>query len=220
MKTQWINALMFCAASLAPPLVPAQGQELPADVNAATLTRLPQLTRDDLDAEGQAVYDSIVGTRPAPGPGPVGVSLYSPKIADVWNELNNYLRNDSVIGRGFFELAVLVAAYEIEQQFEYTGHEPAALEFGISRAAVDAVKDNRPITGLPAKESIVIDVGRQLLRDHALDAATFDQAVELFGRQGVVELITTMGDYVMVGMVLTAINQQLPADREKLLPER
>jgi hypothetical protein len=29
-----------------------------------------------------------------------------------------------------------------------------------------------------------------------------------------------MGDYVMVGMVLTAIDQHLPADRPALLPPR
>lgn len=220
MLNNWLKLLVIAAAGLAAPLMLAQEQELPADVNAVTLTRLPQLTRNDMDAEGQAIYDEVVGTRPPPGPGPVGVSLYSPPIAAIWNDLNTYLRNDSIIGRGFFELAVLVAAYEIEQQFEYTGHEPAALEFGISQAAVDAVKYNRPIAGLPEKESIVIEVGRKLLRDHELDADTFARAVELFGEQGLVELITTMGDYVMVGMVLTAINQQLPAGREKLLPER
>ena len=29
-----------------------------------------------------------------------------------------------------------------------------------------------------------------------------------------------MGDYVMVGMVMTAIDQHVPADRQELLPKR
>ena len=198
----------------------AQTRDLPDDVNPVTLTRMPQLTRDDLSDEGKAVYDEVVGNRPVPTTGPVSVSLYSPKIAEVWNELNQYLRNDSVIGRGNFELAVLVAAAEIEQQYEYSGHEGAALEFGISQAAVDTVKFDREVADLPAAESLIIRLGRQLMREHELDSATFAEAVDLFGRQGVVELITTMGDYVMVGLVLTAIDQHLPEGRAALLPEK
>jgi hypothetical protein len=36
----------------------------------------------------------------------------------------------------------------------------------------------------------------------------------------VLDLVTVMGDYVMVGMVLTAIDQHLPANRPALLPPR
>ena len=46
------------------------------------------------------------------------------------------------------------------------------------------------------------------------------EAVKLFGKKGVVELATVMGDYVMVGMVLTTIDQHLPPDRPARLPPR
>jgi 4-carboxymuconolactone decarboxylase len=197
----------------------AQTRALPDDVNAVTLTRMPQLTRVDLDAEGKAAWDKIVGNRPAPTTGPVSVSLYSPKIAVLWDELNQYLRNDGVIERKYFELAVLVAAAHIEQQYEYSGHEPAALEFGVSQAAADIIKFDREPENLSAEETLIIRLGRQLLREHKLDSALFAEAVDLFGRQGVVELITTMGDYIMVGLVLTAIDQHLPEGRPALLPE-
>jgi 4-carboxymuconolactone decarboxylase len=219
MKKIWLILLCMTAQLATVAEAQAQTGNLPADVNPVTLTRMPQLTRDDLSDEGKAVYDEVVGDRPTPTTGPVSISLYSPTIADTWNELNNYLRNDSVIGRGNFELAVLVAAAEIRQQYEYSGHEAAALQFGISRAAVDTVKFDREVMNLPASESLIIRLGRQLMRDYRLDSATFAEAVDLFGRQGVVELVTTMGDYVMVGMVLTAIDQHLPEGRPALLPE-
>lgn len=220
MTKKWLTLVCISSQLFAYAGVQAQTATLPDDVNAVTLTRMPQLSRDDLSEEGRAVYDKVVGDRPTPTTGPVSVSLYSPKIAEVWNELNNYLRNDSVIGRGNFELAVLVAAAEIQQQYEYSGHEGAALDFGISQAAVDTIKFDREVTGLSATESLIIRLGRQLMREHRLDSVTFAEAVDLFGRQGVVELITTMGDYVMVGLVLTAIDQHLPDGRPALLPER
>jgi len=220
MVRKWLALVYVCAQLSALPNVQAQTDNLPGDVNSVTLTRLPQLSRDDLNAESKTVYDQVVSDRPTPTTGPVAVSLYSPKIAKVWNELNEYLRNDGVIERHYFELAVLVVAAEIEQQYEYSGHEPAALSFGISQAAVDTVKFNREPMGLSAAEGLIIQLGRQLMREHKLDSAVFTEAVDMFGRQGVVELITIMGDYVMVGMVLTAIDQHLPQGRPKLLPER
>ena len=42
-------------------------------------------------------------------------------------------------------------------------------------------------------------------------------AVKLFGRKGLVELVTVMGDYVMVGMVMTAIDQHLPVRVDDML---
>ena len=71
---------------------PKTSATLPPDVNPVSLSRLPPLTRADLDDEGKAVYDRIVGNGPAPTTGPVALSLYSPKIAQVFSDLNGYLR--------------------------------------------------------------------------------------------------------------------------------
>ena len=45
---------------------PSSATPLPPDVNPVTLTRLPQLTRADLDDEGKAIYDKIVGDGAGP----------------------------------------------------------------------------------------------------------------------------------------------------------
>src|SRR5687768_16785136 len=65
---------------------------LPPDIDPVTLTRLPQLTRADLDDEGKAIFDKIVGDGPVPTTGPVSMSLYSPKVALAFSDLNGYLR--------------------------------------------------------------------------------------------------------------------------------
>ena len=58
------------------------------------------------------------------------------------------------------------------------------------------------------------------MREHKLDLERFAAAVERFGEKGTGELATVMGDYVMAGIVLTAIDQHLPEDRPTLLPAR
>jgi len=193
---------------------------LPPDVNPVTLTRLPQLTRADLNDEGKAIYDKIVGSGAVPTTGPVSMSLYSPKVALAFNELNGFLRYNGDLSERHTEVAICVAAWEIEQQYEYSAHEPAALRFGAPQEVIDTIKYDKEPVGLSPEETVIIKVGRQILREHKLDSALYAEAVKLFGRKGFVELVTVMGDYVMVGMVLTAIDQHLPANRPALLPPR
>ena len=193
---------------------------LPPDVNPVTLTRLPQLTRADLNDEGKAIYDKIVGTGAVPTTGPVSLSLYSPKVALAFNDLNGYLRYNGDLSERHTEVAICVAAWEIEQQYEYSAHEPAALRFGAPQEVIDTIKYDKEPVGLSPEETVIIKVGRQIMREHELDSALYAEAVRLFGRKGLVELVTVMGDYVMVGMVLTAIDQHLPPNRPALLPPR
>jgi hypothetical protein len=42
--------------------------------------------------------------------------------------------------------------------------------------------------------------------------------VEDFGRQRTVEIMALMGDYFTVGMMMNAVDQHLPPQRQPLLP--
>ena len=209
------SAILATAASAQQAAAP-----LPPDIDPVTLTRLPQLTRADLDDEGKAIYDKIVGDGAVPTTGPVSVSLYSPRIAQPWSDLNGFLRYNGDLSERHTEVAICVAAWEIEQQYEYSAHEPAALRFGAPQAVIDTIKYDKEPVGLSPEETIIIRLGRQLMREHKVDSDIYAEAVRLFGRKGVVELVTVMGDYVMVGMVLTTIDQHLPPNRPALMPPR
>jgi len=213
-------AFVLLGPSLAANAASPSSTPLPRDVDPVSLSRLPPLTRDDLDAEGKAVYDRIVGDGPAPTTGPVALSLYSPKIAQVFSDLNGYLRYNGVLSPRHTEVAILVATWEIRQQYEYSAHEPAALRYGAPQAVIDTIKYDRPPVGLSLEETLIIRLGRAILRDHAVDSALYAEVEKAFGRRGLVELVTVMGDYVMVGMIMTAIDQHLPPDRPALLPTR
>jgi alkylhydroperoxidase family enzyme len=196
------------------------GATLPDDIDPVSRSRLPALTRADLDAEGQAIYDRIIGDNPPPKTGPRAVTLYSPKVAAAFADLNDFLRYNGDLSPRHTEVAILVAAWEIEQQYEYTAHEPAALRYGAPQAVIDTIKFDREPVGLTPEETLIIKFGRQLLREHKLDSELFAEAVERFGATGTVELATVMGDYVMAGIVLTAIDQQLAEGTPALMPTR
>ena len=192
---------------------------LPADIHPETLSRVPPVQRADLDPEGQRIWDALAGTNKAIPRGPSAVTMHSPKSAEHIYALNQYLRK-TVAGLRYFEVAALVAAREFDQQYEWSGHEPAALRAGLEQSVIDVIKFNRDLSGVPEKDATIIRLGRALFRDHKVSAELWAQMEKLFGRQGAMELTIVMSDYAMAGFLLTAVDQQLPPNLKPLLPPR
>jgi 4-carboxymuconolactone decarboxylase len=200
---------------------PVMTQSLPSDIDPATLSRVPEVKRSSMKPEDRAIYDKVAGAnRTTPMLGPGGVSLHMPKVAQAMDILNQYLRYDSIIGRRYIEVAILVAAREFDQQYEWTFHEQAALTAGAPQATVDAIKHDGPVAGLDAKDALIIRYGREIMREHRLSAATWAEAVAKFTQQGALEIAAIMGDYLLAAVLLHAVDQRLPADTKPLMPER
>ena len=194
---------------------PSAKVTLPADIDPQSYSRLPLINRDDLDEAGKKIYDAVSApNKTAPATGPVAISLYSPKVAEAMRLLNDYLRFGGVLGRRTTEIAILVAAREFDQTYEWSGHEQAALANGIDASIIDVIRTGKDVTGLAEKDSLVIRCGRQLLREHRLSSDLYARAVDLFGKQGTFEMTAVMGDYAMAAIMLSAVDQHLPPDRK------
>jgi 4-carboxymuconolactone decarboxylase len=196
------------------------GRALPADVDAQSYSRLPLILKDTLDEEGRRIFEAINGRESnTPRLGPPASSMYSPAAAEPYDRLNQVLRNTNVIGPQFFEISTLVPAREFNQQYEWTAHELGARRVGVAQEIIDVIKHDRPTTGLPEKEAAAIEFGRAMLRgDRQVPPELFARMVALFGERGTIEITMVMGDYAMTAMLLNAVNQQLPANWEPLLP--
>ncbi|MFL2840220.1 MAG: carboxymuconolactone decarboxylase family protein [Pseudohongiellaceae bacterium] len=192
---------------------------LPSDIDPSSFSRLPLLLKDSFDAEGQRIFEIINGPEGnVPRIGPPNNSMYSIGPSEPYDVMNQLLRRASV-GPQFFEISTLVPAREFNQQYEWTAHEVNAQRVGVDQEVIDVIKYDRPVTGLPEREATVIEFGRAMLRgDHQVPSEMFANMVDLFGRQGTVEIIMIMGDYTMTAMLLNAVDQHLPPDREALLP--
>jgi 4-carboxymuconolactone decarboxylase len=184
-----------------------------------------------MDEQGQRLYDALVSpqSRTLVGlRGPSGIWLHSPKLAGFLREANQYLRFETALDRRLTELAILVTARELDNQFEWTAHEPAALAEGLEAGIIEIVKRRKPVARpgkrpdkrLGKKEAVIIAFGRELFGKRKLGSATYARAVELFGRRGVLELAALMGNYAMTAVILDAVDQQLHPGQKPLLPVR
>jgi 4-carboxymuconolactone decarboxylase len=194
---------------------------LPEDVHPESLSRLPLVKRDEMDEQGQAFYDAVTGphSRTLVGlQGPSGIWLHSPALGERVRAVNQYLRYETTLDRRLTELAILVTARELDNQFEWTAHEPAALKEGLAPEIIETVKRRRPVAGLGTKEALIVSMGRELFRARRLSAETFARAVELFGRREVVNLAALMGNYAMTAVILDTVGQQQRPDQTPLHP--
>lgn len=143
---------------------------------------------------------------PGMGPGQIALTQAGGKYLDI------------MVGKPLRALALLVTARELDQQVMWTEHEPEARKLGLSAAAIEAVRDRKPTTGLPAKEAIVIQMGRELLGAHHVAPETYAKAVDLFGERDALDLATEIGEHAEEAGLLNIFDQQLPAGVKPLLP--
>jgi 4-carboxymuconolactone decarboxylase len=203
-----LSVLLLAAVSVA-----AQDRNsLPPDIHPVTLSRLPPVTAQDLDEEGQRLL--AARTNLTLGPGPTHVTIYSPRERD----LGIPSGERSPVGPRYFQLAVLITAREIDQQYEWSGHEPAGLRQGLEQSVIDVVKYDRDVAGLSDKDATLITFGRALFREHRVSSELWQKMVSHYGRQHTVQIMAIMGEYFRVGLMLNAVDQHLPLGRKALLP--
>ena len=207
MRFQTLIGLLFVIGTT----VTAGQVLLPKDIHPETGNRFPDIKRDALSEAGKKIYDARVD---AFGPGTM--RLYSQPVAEPMTSVNDYLRRKSGLEPRLVELAILVTAREMDCEYVWTAHEPAAQKAGLAQEIIDTVKYRRPLTTLGEKEAVIVQLGRDSISKHKVGSDTFARAVKLFGNQGVVNIAALIGDYAATTILLNVSDQHV---RDKsLLP--
>lgn len=175
-------------------------------------SRLPLLTREDMDDEASArIYDALAGPGGAPPHGTIAVALYSPETAAALGRIHDYLTTESALGPRLSKLLSLITAREMNLAYEWNAHERTASQAGLEPAVVEVVRSSEPTAGLSDDDTLIITFGRQLFRNRHVDSATFAALVGRLGRQGTFDAIMLLTYYTMVGVMQRAVDQQPPA---------
>ena len=190
----------------------------PSDIDPQSGFRLPLRKREELDEAGQRAYDrantpgkTIVGLR-----GPAGIHLYSTPTVDAHNKLSSYLRYEAGFDPKIREVAILTVAREMDSRFEWAAHEPEALQVGVPADLIDIIKHRKSTQGLDESYAAVIELGRQVLRDHKVTSAAFARAKALFEPTQLVQLVMLMGMYASTAILLAAFDMQVPEGKPQL----
>jgi 4-carboxymuconolactone decarboxylase len=181
------------------------------------MSRLPYLRYDDLDRDGQEVWEGIVGSRggdllSSEGGliGPFNAFVTAPGVGRHLSALGGRVRYKTSIDRRLSELAIITVGARWKAEFEWWAHARMARERGVADAIIDAIGNGEAPPLQSDDERVVHAVASQLSASGRLDADAYAAGQRLLGDQGMVELVTLCGYYTMISFLLNAFAVPLP----------
>jgi 4-carboxymuconolactone decarboxylase len=130
--------------------------------------------------------------------------------------LHNQTANNP-LGARLTEFAILIAAREWTNNFEWNAHARAATTAGLNAAIIAAIADGRRPERMAEDEEIVWDFCNELLHNKSVSDPTYARALAKFGEAGVVEAASLEGYYTYLSMVMNTARSPLPANTKPAL---
>jgi 4-carboxymuconolactone decarboxylase len=175
------------------------------------VSRVPDLTDDEMTAEQQRIYAEIKGPRGIVA-GPFAIWLRLPRLADAENQLGNALRLDGKLDRRSFEIMILVIARHWRAQYEFYQHAIAAEKLGVSAELIEAIRVGAVPVFADDEQRLIYELTVELQTSRTLSDAMYARALAHFGLEVLIETITAAGFYTSVAMMLNAFDAPVPGN--------
>lgn len=186
------------------------------------MSRLPPLDVEDLNDDQRAVLDAI-RSGPRGGRiglvGPFGVWVRAPNIGNAMQALGAAARYQTTLPENVKEVAICTVGAHYRAKFEFAAHSRMAVSAGVAADAVDAIRTGAEPSFEREDETLAHRLAGELLSGHRIGEATYRHAIEAFGEQGAIELVTIIGYYCMVSLTLNAFEVPLTDAMTDPFPE-
>ena len=182
------------------------------------MARYQQLTPAERTPAQQAVVDEIVSGKRGRFGGPFELLIRSPEVCRHLSRLGEYLRWGSSLSPALSELAICLTARHIRANYEWHAHAPLAIEGGVPKEALEAIRTGAAPSFSAKDQALVYKLVKELIDTKRLSDATFAEGIAGFGEQGIVELGTIIGYYTAIGNALNVFEVGLPAGTAPYFP--
>lgn len=176
--------------------------------------RMPPIPVDKMTSEQRSVVAKFEAERgTAVLHGPWVPLLRSPELLSLMLDVRSHVRDRSLLGPKLTELAILMAAREWTQQYEWSAHVGAAERAGFQPTVIAAIADGRHPVEMAEDEAVLYDLSVELHRNKSVSDATYDRALGVLGEDGIVEAVAIEGYYALLAMVMNTARTPLPDER-------
>jgi 4-carboxymuconolactone decarboxylase len=173
--------------------------------------RFKPLKYDEMTPAQKTMMDHLVSGERRGAGGPFNVLLRSPEMGDLVQQFGASMRFHSSLPRKLNEMAIIITARQWTAQYEWNAHRAAAAQAGLNEAIIKSIAAGKRPESMDSDETIVYNFGTELLNTHQVSDANFKSVKDKFGERGVVDLISVMGYYQLVSMLLNVDRYPLPA---------
>ena len=174
------------------------------------MARVPEIEPDKLTPEQKRISEEIASVRRGAVRGPFAVWLRIPEIADTANHFGNALRLHGKLDRRLFELMIAVIARHWSAQFEWFAHMRSGLEAGLPPDLYESIRTRQVPKFENEQEKLVYELVNELIQTKTLSQESYDRGVQALGLNILIELITGVGFYTTVAMMLNVFDLPVP----------
>ena len=144
--------------------------------------------------------------------GPFAVFLHAPAFGELAQQLGGYCRFKTGVPPRLSEFAILVTARLWRAQYEWFAHVPQAERAGVKAQTIRDLHKGRVPKAAPKDERAIYDFIQELYKTRRVSDKTFARVHALLGDAATVELVGTLGYYVLISMILNVFRMSPPGD--------
>jgi 4-carboxymuconolactone decarboxylase len=178
--------------------------------------RFRNLAPEERSPEQQRLAEKLSASPRGSVRGPYIPLQHSPDLADRMRHLGDFIRFGGEIAPKLKEMLILINARHWSMDYMFAVHRDFAHAAGVEQAIIDAIAQGERPAGLDPAESVAVDLAQELLRDCRVSDARFAATREKFGEKGTIELISFIGYYTMLAMILNASEMPVPSGAQSL----
>jgi 4-carboxymuconolactone decarboxylase len=175
------------------------------------MDRFVDIAIEDFTPQQRLVHDQIVAGKRGRLSGPFKILIGAPDICEHAAKLGEHLRWGTSLDPRLSELAIIITARFWRAQYEWYAHAPLAQKAGVPAAAIEAIRRGETPHLDAADEALVYRLCTELYDTRRLSDASFAQAKAMLGEPGIVEIISIIGYYTLIGNTLNVFQVPVPA---------
>jgi len=176
------------------------------------VTRLSPLDTSSFTEEEAAIHTHVL-TVPHNPTGPTAIWSRSPELCRAALDFGDFIRFRSTVDPRVRELSICVTAAHYSSENEWAAHAPQAERAGVPPHVLEAIHAGQVPQFDDERDELAWQVATELHRDHTLTDRTWELAQARWGDRGMVELISTVGFYSMVALLLNGTKAELNPPR-------
>ncbi len=141
-----------------------------------------------------------------------------PPLANAYHTFGKHLLLHSTIAVRPRELVVLRTAWHLKCGYEWHYHVGYGLKAGLTMDEIAAVRDGpaSPVWDGKDEDRAVLAAVDELYRDSKLSDATWAELSRFYGRRQMMDLLFTIGNYVMLGWAAASMGVRVEDDVDQI----
>jgi len=140
---------------------------------------------------------------------PWSVILRVPDLVVPSLQMRLHNQKNSALSPKLTEFAILIAARQWTNNYEWTAHVLLADKAGLSPAIIAAIADGRRPDRMADDEEMVYDFCIEVLHNQSVSDPTYARMLARFGEPGVVEAASLEGYYTYLSMIMNTARSPL-----------